>query len=291
MSIQSQICFHRCQRLVPYTTGLQLQQKLVQQRLSNPSQPNMLLLLQHSPVYTAGRRLKGQASADEALRIKSSNFQVLGNLYLAGSNISLETGLDLFETSRGGQTTFHGPGQLIGYPILDLRTIYRRNEPAPSPNAKAPGTSVRGFVAGLEDAIMSTCSQFGISTKRTPHTGVWASDDRKVAALGVQVSRYITSHGFALNCNVDLTYFDAIVPCGLEDKQATSLTREVGILAKEESVQDVTVDLAIPALVKGFEEAFEVEMASLSTVDPALAQEIDEFLQFGKQETPFFNCI
>ncbi|KAI9333144.1 hypothetical protein BDR26DRAFT_921505 [Obelidium mucronatum] len=280
MKAPTVIGFHRCIPQVPYSLGLQLQQKLVAKRLADPSMPNMMLLLQHTPVYTAGRRLKGAASAEEALRIKNS------------------TGLDLFETSRGGQTTFHGPGQLVGYPVLDLRTIQRRNlvpvstaTVSNSNNQKpAPvGTTVRGFVAGVEDAIISACSEFGVKTNRTVHTGVWVNDERKVAALGIQVSRYITSHGFALNCNVDLKYFDAIIPCGLEDKQATSLTFEVKLENPE--AEDVTLDRAIPAVARGFNKAFDVDMVPLSTIDAALSQEIDEFLHFGKEENPFFFCI
>ncbi|KAJ3067919.1 hypothetical protein HDU98_008892 [Podochytrium sp. JEL0797] len=184
----------------------------------------------------------------------------------------------MFETARGGQTTFHGPGQLVGYPILDLRTIHQLN---PSTGVKeqrhAPGTTVRGFVDGLEEAVIRACGEFGITAKRTENTGVWASEDRKVAALGVQVSRYITSHGFALNCNVDLSCFDAIIPCGLVDKQATSLSHELK-LRNGPTAPEITVDMAIPAVTKGFMEAFDVEMIPLSDLDPGLAQEIDELL-------------
>ncbi|KAJ3291652.1 hypothetical protein HDU79_002163 [Rhizoclosmatium sp. JEL0117] len=269
---RSLIAVHHCRPLVPYNLGLQLQKKLVSKRLSDPTTPNVLLLLQHTPVFTAGRRMKGASTSDEATLIKQ------------------KTGLTLFETPRGGQTTFHGPGQLVGYPILDLRTITEKNSSTKPGDEKRPGVSVRGFVHGLEEAMIHACGEFGVHAMRTENTGVWVSEDRKVAALGVQVSRYITSHGFALNCNVDLSYFDAIVPCGLVDKKATSLTREVA--GREgEGGREVTVDRAIPAVTAGFEKAFDVDLVPLSTIDAALATEIDELVTFGEKENPYFFCV
>ncbi|KAJ3404473.1 lipoyl(octanoyl) transferase [Chytriomyces confervae] len=251
------IAYHHIKKKVPYGIGLKLLEHLVTQRLNNPNMPNLLLLLEHEPVYTAGRRLKGSALAEEAMRIKKTN------------------GLDIFETARGGQTTFHGPGQLVGYPVLDLRTIVARNSSATTGEGKFNhrGTTVRGFVAGIEDSIIRACEGFGVPAVRTSDTGVWASQDRKLAALGVQVSRYITSHGFALNCNVDLSYFDAIVPCGLEDKRATSLTFERRLANK--SPEQVTVSEAVPAVCAGIESVFNVQVSPLSVVDQELETQID----------------
>ncbi|KAI9101940.1 hypothetical protein DFS34DRAFT_567297, partial [Phlyctochytrium arcticum] len=151
---------------------------------------DIVLLLQHPPTYTAGRRLKGSdASEGERLR---------------------KLGAGYFETLRGGQTTFHGPGQLVGYPILDLRKM---------------GLGVRNYVCTLERFLIDTCSKYGIQAARTQDTGVWV-EDRKIAALGIQVRQHITSHGFALNANVDLEWYKHIVPCGLEGKSVTSVAAE-----------------------------------------------------------------
>ncbi|KAJ3211433.1 hypothetical protein HDU82_005888 [Entophlyctis luteolus] len=239
--------------LVPYTVGLELQQNLVKQRISNHKLPNVVLLLEHAPVYTAGRRLKGvELEAERAV-------------------ISANTGLALIPTARGGQTTFHGPGQIVGYPITDLRTLH--------PDVQ----TVRGYVAGIEGALMHACQLFGVETMRTEHTGVWASHDRKPNAemapdfiKGVQVSRYVTSHGFALNCDANLRYFNAIVPCGIAGTSATSISFERVLLGKQGP--DVTVADAVPALARGFEVAFKSEIVNLEEVDFAFARQINDFL-------------
>ncbi|KAI8618296.1 hypothetical protein BC830DRAFT_1166313 [Chytriomyces sp. MP71] len=288
------IGYHRLRGLVPYRVGVRLQEQLVQRRIADPSVPNVLLMLEHSPVYTGGRRLKGDAFVIEAARIKLDYVTyILLNLLVA-----TETGLELFETARGGQTTFHGPQQLVGYPVVDLRTIETRlpSATANNPNKNAHSISVRAFVGSVEDALIVACGRLGVNTKKTKDTGVWVTDDRKVAALGIQVSRYITSHGFALNCDVDLKYYDAIVPCGLSDKQATSLTRELELLLLKPTQETgqpksnqvkvrVTAEDAIPAVCFGLEQVFNVQMIQLSSVDERLASEIDNFVEQNKPTT------
>jgi lipoyl(octanoyl) transferase len=152
---------------------------------------------------------------------------------------------------RGGQTTFHGPGQLVAYPIIDLRT-----------HKLTP----RDYVCLLEKSLIATCAKYGIKAMTTEHTGVWTSPDDKIAAIGVHMRRNITSHGIGLNVNTDLWWFDRIVACGLEGKRATSFTRE-GVRGKE--VGDVgdayVAEIAERLLgVEGVEKAGEEEMDEYS---------------------------
>jgi len=180
-------------KLVSYEQSLVLQQKLAQ-LCKTGSIPDTLLQLQHFPVYTLGKR--GQDKdflvPEEELRRK---------------------GAEVFRVGRGGETTFHGPRQLVGYPIVNLRRL---------------GKGARAYVEALEDTVVCTLQKFGIDAQgRQPagRTGVWI-EDRKIAALGVQISHATTSHGFALNVSTDLNYFDHIVPCGLSDFEVTSMARE-----------------------------------------------------------------
>jgi lipoate-protein ligase B len=143
------------------------------------------------------------------------------------------------KVQRGGQTTFHGPGQLVGYPILYLKD---RN------------WTVREYVQRLENLMIATCRRYSIEATTTENTGVWVND-MKIGAIGVQASRYVTSHGFALNCNTRLDWYNHIIPCGLPDKGVTSISRELQ--------QDVTVHDALPHLLSAAEEAFDTELISL----------------------------
>ncbi|KAI8823673.1 uncharacterized protein EV422DRAFT_493905 [Fimicolochytrium jonesii] len=196
------IAYKHIRSPVPYALGLQLQDELVayhSRALADGKQRhNVLLLLEHPPTYTAGRRVRG-TEVDERRR--------LGAL-----------GADYHETLRGGQTTFHGPGQLVGYPIFDLRSF---------------DLGVRTYVSTLESMLVRLCSYYNITARTTNDTGVWVfnpkrNDDQKIAALGIQVRHHITSHGFALNCKTDLGWFEHIVPCGLPGKGITSLSVETG---------------------------------------------------------------
>ncbi|ORY94219.1 hypothetical protein BCR43DRAFT_496066 [Syncephalastrum racemosum] len=201
-------------RLVKYDDGLRLQQDLIDQRRRGG--PNTIVFLQHTPTFTAGRRIRGED--DEAARLRA-------------------LGADYYETMRGGQVTFHGPGQLVAYPILDIRD-YQLN--------------VRCYVSRLEKTVIECCRRFGIEANTTENTGVWVGQDHKIAALGVHLQRYISSHGLALNCNVDLKWYDHIVPCGLADKEVTSLSLE-----KKRTVE---VKEALPELIASFETLFGTQL-------------------------------
>jgi lipoyl(octanoyl) transferase len=183
--------------LIDYDRALELQRSLHGEIAEN-QRPNTLLLLQHPPVYTAGRRtLESEKPSD---------------------------GSPVIEVDRGGKITFHGPGQIVGYPIVRLK----------NPN------DVVGFVRELETALIGVCAELGISAERyCERSGVWIRDergDRKIAAIGIRVARGTTMHGFALNVNPDLSYFDRIVPCGIADAEVTSVSKELG---REISIAEV----------------------------------------------------
>ena len=183
--------------LIDYDRALELQRSLHGEIAEN-QRPNTLLLLQHPPVYTAGRRtLESKKPSD---------------------------GSPVIEVDRGGKITFHGPGQIVGYPIVRLK----------NPN------DVVGFVRELETALIGVCAELGISAERyCERSGVWIRDergDRKIAAIGIRVARGTTMHGFALNVNPDLSYFDRIVPCGIADAEVTSVSKELG---REISIAEV----------------------------------------------------
>eukprot|EP01134_Creolimax_fragrantissima_P002039 CFRG2039T1 len=202
--------------LIGYKEGLVMQQTLSSMLFEHKdTMKDVLLLCQHPPVYTLGRRLKKD---DE----EKSRLEALGAEY--------------HKIGRGGQITFHGPGQLVGYPILDLGN-YKK--------------SVRCYVNQLEETMIRSCKIYDVVGQRTEDTGVWVKD-KKIAALGVSVSRWITQHGFALNCDVDIKWFSHIVPCGIEGKGVTSLTNELG--------RPVSVELAIPHVVSSFADVFHCDI-------------------------------
>ena len=184
--------------VVEYEPALELQREF-HSSIADRNRPNTLILLEHPPVYTAGRRtLESELPQD-------------------GSRV--------IEVDRGGKITFHGPGQLVGYPIIKLK----------NPN------DVVGFVREIETALIEVCKEFGLDAKRfCERSGVWLRDekgDRKIAAIGIRVARGVTMHGFALNVAPDLSYFDRIVPCGISDAQVTSMSRE---LNREVSISEVS---------------------------------------------------
>lgn len=191
--------------LVDYGTALDLQQQLTADRKRGLIS-DQLLLLEHPHVITLGRNGR------------------MENL-LAGSHVLSRAGISFFPTDRGGDVTYHGPGQLVGYPILDLRE-WRRD--------------VGSYVRGIEQVIIDTLADFGIAAGRIPKlTGVWVGE-RKIAAIGVHISRWVTSHGFALNVNTDLSYFQYIVPCGLT-KPVTSMAQ----LGSQADLREVSRSLAV----------------------------------------------
>lgn len=173
---------------------------LSQLELDNLITTNYLLFVEHSPVYTLG---------------KSGN----ANNVLISEADRIQRGIEYFHINRGGDITFHGPAQLVGYPILDLEQFK---------------TDLGWFLRSLEEVIILTMAEYGLKGERSQgETGVWLDasikgKERKICAMGIKCSRWITMHGFAFNVNTDLGYFDLIVPCGIENKQVTSLQKELG---------------------------------------------------------------
>lgn len=185
-----------------YSESLKLQKSISNRLIQGDEKfKNVLILNEHNPVYTIGIRTKNYSKDDEEKLTK--------------------LGADFHKTNRGGLITFHGPGQLVAYPIVNLKNF----EP-----------SVRWYVCHIEKTIIDLCRKHGITARTTEDTGVWV-ENRKICAIGIHASRYITSHGLALNCNVDLSWFKHIVPCGLEGKEVTSLSKE---LAKNVTIDDTT---------------------------------------------------
>lgn len=181
--------------VVSYADGLELQKQLVEQRRRGEI-PDQLLLLEHPPVITLG--------------VKSRN----DRSHVIATEETLEAeGVEVFETGRGGDVTYHGPGQLVGYPILDL---------------KPDRCDVHKYVRDLEEVMIRTAAAFGVTAGRIPGlTGAWVGQE-KLAAIGVRIARWVTSHGFAFNVNTSLQHFDFIVPCGITDRGVTSLERLLG---------------------------------------------------------------
>jgi lipoyl(octanoyl) transferase len=199
---------------VPYGEGLELQRELVD-AVHAGRIGNTLVLLEHPPVLTLGR------NASRANILASDEFLAY-------------RGVEVHEINRGGDVTYHGPGQLVGYPIFDLRSF--RVHPI-APTAGAPGTprprlGAVDFVRRIEEALIRSCGDFGVPAARVPgRTGVWTVAggrvlEKKIAAIGVHIARGVTSHGFAFNVHPDLRDFELIVPCGIADRDVTSLELE-----------------------------------------------------------------
>jgi len=189
--------------LVPYGEALRLQEQVLNS-VAEGTAPEALLLLEHPPVYTLGR----SSSAEEHLLVSEQD---------------LASRAQVFRVGRGGDVTFHGPGQLVGYPVMDLRVR---------------GRDVHAYVRRLEDVLVATLTDFGVRAGRIPGlTGVWVGSE-KIASIGVQVRRSITMHGFALNVSTDLSYFSAIIPCGIQGCRMTSLSRVLGRAVELDQVAD-----------------------------------------------------
>lgn len=205
--------------LVEYGAGLELQAALVEQRRS-AAIGDTLLLLEHPPVITLGVRTRGKPT----------------NIIVSKDTLERE-GVAVFETGRGGDITYHGPGQLVGYPIFDL---------------KPDRCDVHVYVRDLEEVLIVSLRKFGIEGRRVQGlTGVWVGPEgreEKVAAIGVRISRWITSHGFALNVSTNLKHFQLIVPCGIADRGVTSISRLLG--------RDVPMAEVEDAVVAGFADVF-----------------------------------
>src|SRR5258706_3081990 len=241
---------------VDYAEGVRLQRKLVDRRKAGQL-GDVLLLLEHSPVITLGRNAK------------TANV-------LASTEQLAARGVQVFECDRGGDVTFHGPGQLVGYPIFDLRGFSRQpsaishqqltEESFPSWRKTLGAVD---YVRRLEEVLIRTCGDFGIATKRVPGlTGAWtqAEPPGKIAAIGVHISRSVTSHGFALNVNTDLSYFNLIVPCGITSKPVTSIKKELG-----REVDTTAVDESI---MRNFEIVFGEKTTPIASLDALLGHSI-----------------
>ena len=201
----------------PYAEVLELQRSLARQRVSGELGEDLLLLVEHEPVVTLGRGTQPQSLPLSAIELN-------------------RRGVQQYEVERGGDVTFHGPGQLVGYPILDLRE-HRED--------------LHWYLRTLEEALIRGLETLNIPAERNPGlTGVWTRG-RKIASIGIHVKQWVTYHGFALNINTDLSYFDLIVPCGIQDVVMTSVAMELG-----------RTDLSLwsearQAIVEGFGQAFD----------------------------------
>jgi lipoyl(octanoyl) transferase len=301
-----------------YATALRLQQQLVALRKENKI-GDVLLLLEHKPVITLGRNAKA------------------ANV-IASPELLAQRGVELFECDRGGDVTFHGPGQLVGYPIFDLRGYVAEAADASSaPNGKRKTLGAVDFVRRLEEVLIRTCADFAIETKRIPGlTGVWTNPtplssradshalssraeendsknrslqsrdlgfadtttthvataasavqpsearpnvlsthvpapEAKIAAIGIHISRSVTSHGFALNVNPDLTYFNLIIPCGITAKPVTSMQKELG--------KELDMNAVAESISRNFSKVFSTQILWVETIDAVLGRTVGVPLQ------------
>ena len=231
---------------VPFAEALAIQQQVVAARKQNLI-GDTLLLLEHPPVLTLGRNAH------------RSNV-------LASDDLLAQRGVELHEINRGGDVTYHGPGQLIGYPIVDLR--------GDLPGKKGPHVGPVDYVRLLEEVLIRTCGDFGVMTQRICKlTGVWtvaggSIREKKIAAIGVHVSQGITSHGFALNVTTDLRDFDWIIPCGITDRQVTSLELEA------DAERQPTMETALNSTARNFGRIFERQVLRIESLDELFAMTV-----------------
>ncbi len=221
---------------MPYQEAWDLQELLLKENVQRKSggsgteTEHFLLFVEHPPVYTLG---------------KSGNKE---NVLMSDEELQANQ-IEFFHTNRGGDITFHGPDQLVGYPILDLEKFY---------------TDIGKYLRNIEEVIICTLAEYGIRGERsTGETGVWIDPDlpgreRKICAIGVRCSRWVTMHGFAFNVNTELDYFSNIIPCGIVNKQVTSLQKELGRIVDMEEVK--------MKVRQNFEKVFAVELQSEITL-------------------------
>lgn len=218
---------------MPYQAAWDYQEKLLQENVKKKSTVggqqltvNHLLFVEHPPVYTLG---------------KSGN---MDNVLMSDDELQANN-IEFFHTNRGGDITFHGPEQIVGYPILDLEKFY---------------TDIGKYLRNIEEVIILTMAAYGIKGDRSAgETGVWIEPgvpgkERKICAIGVRCSRWITMHGFAFNVNTDLSYFNNIIPCGIVNKQVTSMQKELGHSLDMQEVKE--------KVKSNFERVFEAELVS-----------------------------
>jgi lipoyl(octanoyl) transferase len=210
----------------PYAQVLQLQRDLARQRAAGALADDLLLIVEHNPVVTLGR-----GARPESLPLPSTDLRARG--------------LEVYEVERGGDVTFHGPGQLVGYPIIDLRG-HRQD--------------LHWYLRTLEAALIKALDTLSISAGTVPGlTGVWTRG-RKIASIGIHVKQWITYHGFALNVHTDLAYFDLIVPCGIRDVTMTSVAMELG-RTDEPALWSETRQAVIEAMAERFSESLQAPVA------------------------------
>jgi lipoyl(octanoyl) transferase len=260
---------------VDYATGLRLQQQLVALRKEEKIS-DVLLLLEHKPVITLGRNAKA------------------ANV-IASPELLAHRGVELFECDRGGDVTFHGPGQIVGYPIFDLRGFA-------TPDGKRKTLGAVEFVRRLEEVLIRTCADFAMPTKRIwGLTGVWTDAERgnahvgtaasgvrrseasepgnapeaKLAAIGVHISRFVTSHGFALNVNTDLSYFNLIIPCGITSRPVTSMQQELS--------GELDLNTVAESISRNFGVVFQSQMLWVETLDALLGRTVGVPMQLPRE--------
>jgi lipoyl(octanoyl) transferase len=228
---------------IPYAEGLAIQQRVVAARKAGEI-ADTLLLMEHPPVLTLGRN---------ATRAN----------ILATDDLLARKGVEVHEINRGGDVTYHGPGQLVGYPIFDLR--------GDLPGKRGPHLGPVDFVRLVEEALILTCKDFGVPAQRIcKRTGVWTIaggtiPEKKIAAIGIHVSQAVTSHGFALNVTTDLRDFDWIVPCGITDRTVTSLELEA------DAATEPTMPRAADAIARNFGRVFQRQILAAEAIDDILA--------------------
>jgi lipoyl(octanoyl) transferase len=215
--------------LVPYGRALELQREVARQRITGALAEDVLLLLEHPPVVTMGRSAKEQN-------------------VLVSTELLAMRGVERFDVERGGDVTFHGPGQLVGYPIIDLKRHKR---------------DLHWYLRQVEEALIIALGAVGIAAERNAgYTGVW-TQGRKIASIGVHARDWVTWHGFALNVATDLSYFDLMVPCGIQAVTMTSVDRELGAGA-------VTFEQMSDLVAESFASVFALEQRDVRTIAGAL---------------------
>jgi lipoyl(octanoyl) transferase len=228
---------------VPYAEGLAIQQQIIAARQANEI-GDTLLLLEHPPVLTLGRN--------------STRANIL-----ATGDLLAHKGVEIHEINRGGDVTYHGPGQLVGYPIFDLR--------GDLPGKRGPHLGPVDFVRLMEEALIFTCKDFGVPAQRIcKRTGVWTIaggtiPEKKIAAIGIHVSQAVTSHGFALNVTTDLRDFEWIIPCGITDRTVTSLELEAA------TTTHPTMPRAADSIARNFGRVFQGQILAVESLNELLA--------------------
>jgi lipoyl(octanoyl) transferase len=228
---------------ISYTEGLAIQKRVIEARKFGII-GDTLLLLEHPPVLTLGRNSHREN-------------------VIASDDLLASRGVELHEINRGGDVTYHGPGQLVGYPIFDLRGDW--------PGKKGPHLGPVDFMRMLEEAIIRVCYDFGVPAQRIAgRTGVWTIahgdvQEKKLCAMGIHVSQGVTSHGFALNVTTDLRDFDLIVPCGITDRAVTSL--ELEAQATGDLTRQPTMQNAINSTARNLGRIFERQMVAVDSLD------------------------